>query len=130
MFDLRPRSINIWNKETGLRGNGRGEREGGGWSGGGFAPLPLFSVHATQTTVKHAIILFFRIYEDDNDDDESDSERGSEEERAFRSKLIADEFKKRRKVMIVVKAMFRSLFKVIVRDGTISIHSAMNTKWS
>ena len=107
-----------------------GEKRGGGGVGGGFAPLPLFSVHATQTTVKHAIILFFRIYEDDNDDDESDSERGSEEERAFRCKLIADEFKKRRKVMIVVKAMFRSLFKVIVRDGAISIHSVMNTKWS
>lgn len=42
---------------------------------------------------------FFRVYEED-DDNEGDSEGGSEEERAFRCKLIADEFRKRRKVRI------------------------------
>lgn len=38
-----------------------------------------------------------RIYED-GDDNEGDNEGGAEEERAFRCKLISNEFKKRRKV--------------------------------
>ena len=43
---------------------------------------------------------------DDKDDDEEDSEGGAtDEERAFRCKLIADEFQKRRKVIIAVKVI-------------------------
>lgn len=43
------------------------------------------------------VVCISRVYEDDYDD-EDDREGGSGEERAFRNKLIADEFKKRRKV--------------------------------
>ena len=48
-----------------------------------------------------AIVCIFRVYEDDYDD-EDDREGGSGEERAFRNKLIAHEFKKRRKVGITL----------------------------
>lgn len=44
------------------------------------------------------VFCISRVYEDDEDDREG----GSEEERAFRCKLIADEFKKRRKVAITI----------------------------
>ena len=48
-----------------------------------------------------SVVCNFRAYEDD-EDNEDDREGGSGEERAFRCKLIADEFKKRRKVGITI----------------------------
>lgn len=47
------------------------------------------------------VVYISRVYEDDYDNEE-DKEGGSGEERAFRCKLIADEFKKRRKVEITI----------------------------
>lgn len=43
-----------------------------------------------------------RVFEDEDNDDDS-----GEEERAFRCKLIADEFRKRRRVMLTMKTQLR-----------------------
>lgn len=43
-----------------------------------------------------------RVFEDEDNDDDSGA-GASEEERAFRCKLIADEFRKRRRVMLTMK---------------------------
>lgn len=47
-----------------------------------------------------------RVFEDEDNDDDSGS-GASEEERAFRCKLIADEFRKRRRVMLTMKTQLR-----------------------
>lgn len=47
-----------------------------------------------------------RVFEDEDNDDDSGA-GASEEERAFRCKLIADEFRKRRRVMLTMKTQLR-----------------------
>ena len=47
-----------------------------------------------------------RVFEDEDNDDDSGA-WASEEERAFRCKLIADEFRKRRRVMLTMKTQLR-----------------------